>query len=229
MGGPSPVCATAATLPTQQAYLPTTPYSQRLQLTKFISRLYTAQVAEARSNELKVQTLGAEVEGLRAQLKNVEDEGHAKQHHLHREAVRLSEQSKHQTTALAHAEERVADLASQTRTLISERDALNARAQELEDQVAGLVAGGDEKVREKVLGVQRKLSSLTAEAATLRSENGSLLDRAKTKDERAEAAETQLGDLTAEQDKLRARLQEKEREVAGLTHRTSNLEAKVSH
>ena len=87
----------------------------------------SAKVAEARSNELKVQTLGAEVEGVRAQLKKIEDEAHAEQHHLHREAASLSEKSKHQTSALAHAEEKVADLVSQTRILTAERDVLNER------------------------------------------------------------------------------------------------------
>ena len=49
----------------------------------------SAKVAEGRSNELKVQTLSAEVEGVRAQLKKIEDEAHGEQHHLHREAPSL--------------------------------------------------------------------------------------------------------------------------------------------
>lgn len=77
--------------------------------------------------------------------------------------------------------------------------------------MAALVGGGDPKVREEVLGAQREVTELQSEAAKLRTENGSLLDRARVKDDRMAAAEAQLTDLTSDRDRLKAGLREKVR------------------
>ena len=194
---------------------------------KLKSEVTTAEV-EARKAQRLSASLTTDLAAAQAHVEQLTT--NADNHHekLTGQVIEQTDRERDAAKVKHEADERVAELRGLVKSIDAEKEANAERCRELEEEVAGLVAGNGEE-HTVVLEAQRKLSEARAENAALQAENVHMHDESHAHDDAIAARVADLHALQDERDQLKIAMLEKERGTKGLSTELEASTARLAH
>lgn len=184
----------------------------------------TKSMAKAKSSELQIKLLEAELTGSVAQVKSMEDHAEAD---LNAHSAQ-SDATGREKEAREAAEESTVELRGLLASLRGEKDAVTQHCRELEAKLVDVYGGNDEAKKEALAVHMAELTDVKAERAHLEAEVAHLHDVAGEQEDKLASSASELQNAIAGRGRLALALKKKDREAAAAAAKADHLSERLT-
>ena len=184
----------------------------------------TKSMAKAKSSELQIKLLEAELTGSVAQVKSMEDHAEAD---LNAHSAQ-SDATGREKEAREAAEESTVELRGLLASLRGEKDAVTQHCRELEAKLVDVYGGNDEAKKEALAVHMAELTDVKSERAHLEAEVAHLHDVAGEQEDKLASSASELQNAIAGRGRLALALKKKDREAAAAAAKADRLSERLT-